>query len=75
MLTIISHQGNAYQNQEMTLDTHENGCEQIQGSVTTSADKDVRKGMPCTAGGKGQWCSHCGSQCGSSSKIRCGITI
>ena len=57
MLTVISHQ-------EMPLDTHENGCEQIQESVTTSADKDVRNGVTCTADGKGQWCSHCGNQCG-----------
>lgn len=57
MLTVISHQ-------EMPLDTHENGCEQIQESVTTSADKDVRNGVTRTADGKGQWCSHCGNQCG-----------
>lgn len=36
----------------MTLDTHENGCEQIQGSITTSADKDVRNGLPCTLVGR-----------------------
>ena len=36
---------------------------------TTSAEEDVEKGEPfCTVGGNANWCSHCGKQCGDTSK-------
>ena len=35
----------------------------------TSAGKDVEKEEPfCTVGGNADWCSHCGKQCGDTSK-------
>ena len=69
MLNITRHQGNTNQNHNEIITSQLSEWLKSATQETTGVGEDVEKGEPsCTVGGDANWCSHCGKQCGGSSK-------